>query len=143
MEIKDENYYENLDKRTKEYKEWKAKRDAAPEGLGDTVEKVFEVTGIANVVKFIAGEDCGCAERKAKLNGIVPYRNPECFTEEEYVYLSEVFNKPIHSVNMNLQKDLLRISNRVFRRKDRLSSCGSCVRSMYNNLKKYFDAYSE
>ena len=65
---KDENYYENLDKRTKEYKEWKAKREAASEGVGDAVEKVLKATGVADVVKFIAGEDCGCDERKAKLN---------------------------------------------------------------------------
>ena len=43
------------------------KEDVA-EGLGDTLEKVFEKTGIKKLVKFIAGEDCGCDERKKKLN---------------------------------------------------------------------------
>ena len=33
-------------------------------GLGDTVEKITEATGIKKAVKFIAGEDCGCNERK-------------------------------------------------------------------------------
>ena len=46
------------DKRTKEYKEWKAKHAAASEGLGDTVEKITKATGIKKAVKFIAGEDC-------------------------------------------------------------------------------------
>ncbi len=42
-----------LDKRTKEYKEWKKKQKA--EGLGDIVEKITEATGIKNVVKWSRG----------------------------------------------------------------------------------------
>ena len=41
---------------------------AESKGLGDTVEKVLEATGISKVAKWILGEDCGCDERKAKLN---------------------------------------------------------------------------
>ena len=143
MELKDENYYENLDKRTKEYKEWKKKRDAASEGVGDTVEKVLKATGVADVVKFVAGEDCGCAERKAKLNEMFSYRNPECLLEDEYNYLSDLFSKKISTIDINTQRQLLKISNRVFRRNQRPSSCSACVRRMYENLKKYFDTYSE
>jgi hypothetical protein len=29
-------------------------------GLGDTIAKITEATGIDKAVKFIAGEDCGC-----------------------------------------------------------------------------------
>ena len=53
--VKDQEYYENLDKRTKEYKEWKANFDASSVGLGDSIEKVTEATGIKKAVKFIAG----------------------------------------------------------------------------------------
>ena len=53
------------------------KEDVA-EGLGDTLEKVFEKTGIKKLVKFIAGEDCGCDERKKKLNKLFPYRKISC-----------------------------------------------------------------
>ena len=42
--MKDETYYEGLDKRTKEYKEWVASREEAiaseSTGLGDTIEKI-------------------------------------------------------------------------------------------------------
>ena len=64
------------DKRTKEYKEWKAKHTQASEGLGDTVEKITKATGIKKAVKFIAGEDCGCDERKVKLNEMFRYKKP-------------------------------------------------------------------
>ena len=85
---KDLEYYEKLDKRTNEYKEWKSSKEKEDEtsskGLGDSVEKVLKATGASDVVKFIAGEDCGCDERKEKLNDLFPYKNPQCFTEEEY-----------------------------------------------------------
>jgi len=51
------------------------KKCAKMEGLGDLVAKVTEVTGIKAVVKAIAGEDCGCAQRQAKLNEIFPFNN--------------------------------------------------------------------
>src|SRR5210317_2009078 len=95
-----QEYYENLDKRTKEYKtyaEWKANREAASEGLGDSIEKITEATGIKAAVKFLAGEDCGCDERKEKLNEMFGYRNPECLLEEEHDYLKELFSKRISS----------------------------------------------
>lgn len=43
-------------------------------GLGDTVEKILHATGIDKVVHFIAGEDCGCEERKEKLNKLWKYK---------------------------------------------------------------------
>lgn len=140
-----QEYYETLDKRTKQYKaykEWKKKRETASEGVGDTLEKVFEATGVADVVKFIAGEDCGCTERKAKLNKLLPFTNPECFTEEEYVWLSDFFATRRSAVDRNTQMQLVDIYNRVFRRKQRLTTCSSCIRQVYNDLKRYYDNYN-
>ena len=57
------------DKRTKEYKEWKAKYDAKPAGLGSVVEKVTKATGIKKVVEAIT-DNCGCDERKERWNKI-------------------------------------------------------------------------
>lgn len=47
-------------------------RKPKSQGLGDSVEKVLEATGIAAVAKFIMGEDCGCEERKTKVKSFVP-----------------------------------------------------------------------
>ena len=38
--------------------------------LGTTLERIFKFFGIAWVVKKIWGEDCGCEERKDKLDKI-------------------------------------------------------------------------
>ena len=42
--------------------------------LGTTLEKIFKFLGIAWVVKKIWGEDCGCQERKEKLDNIKVFR---------------------------------------------------------------------
>ena len=47
-------------------------------GLGDTVAKITKATGINKLVKFVAGEDCGCDERKEKLNKLFQYAKPKC-----------------------------------------------------------------
>lgn len=48
-------------------------------GLGDTVEKFTNATGIAKVVKNITAavgkKDCGCGARRNTLNRIFPYKN--------------------------------------------------------------------
>lgn len=136
---KDETYYENLDKRTKEYKEWKEKRDAAPKGLGDSVEKITTATGIKAAVKFIAGEDCGCDSRRERLNQIFRYRQPKCFTEEEYSYLSELFSSNPNRVSGN---KLISIYNRVFGAKKAPTQCSSCIKKVYDELKLYYDKYN-
>jgi hypothetical protein len=55
-------------------------------GLGDTVEAVLETTGVKKLVEiFVDGKDCGCEERKQKLNEWLPYRfKARCLTEQEY-----------------------------------------------------------
>lgn len=45
-------------------------------GLGDTVEKITKITGIKKVVEMMT-DDCGCDERKEKLNQLFPYKNDD------------------------------------------------------------------
>ncbi|MEN9750925.1 MAG: hypothetical protein RIR23_1000 [Pseudomonadota bacterium] len=46
-------------------------------GLGDVVEKVAKVTGIAAAVKSVAGDNCGCAARRDALNRVFPFNKEE------------------------------------------------------------------
>ena len=75
--------------------EQKPKRTRKPraksKGLGDSIEKVTKATGIDKAVKFIAGEDCGCQERKEFLNKLFPYKQMQCLSEEDYNYLTLFF----------------------------------------------------
>jgi hypothetical protein len=45
-------------------------------GLGDTIAKITEATGIKKVVETVAkatGKDCGCGKRQDTLNRLFPY----------------------------------------------------------------------
>jgi UDP-N-acetylenolpyruvoylglucosamine reductase len=140
--MKDESYYQSLDKRTKEYKEWVASMEQSSEGLGDTIEKITEAIGIKSVVKFLAGEDCGCTERKESLNKLFPYKKPECLTEDEYNYLINQMKVTKNVVTQSVQLKMLKIYNRVFHDNKQPTSCGSCFRETYNSLKKLIEQYN-
>ena len=140
--MKDETYYQNLDKRTKEYREWKKKRQEASEGLGDSVQKVTRATGIEKAVKFIAGEDCGCEERKQALNKLFRYNNPLCLREDEYMYLSGFFSERRSSITATQQRDLIAIYNRVFRANQKMTKCSSCIATIVDKLRTYYERYN-
>lgn len=132
------------DKRTKRYKDWVNKYENTSEGVGDTVEKITEATGIKKVVKFLAGEDCGCSERKDKLNYLFPYNKPNCFTEDEFDHLGEFFsdkNWESKSITAGEVKDLYNTYNRVFNTSDSPSGCPSCVKNRLKKLERLYKEY--
>lgn len=118
-------------------------RKKQAEGLGDTVENILEVTGIAKVAKWVMGEDCGCDARKEKLNELWRYKQPECLTESEYDYLHTFYNRGRNSVTPNEQREILKIYNRVLHEKMQPTSCGSCLREIVNKLEKLYTIYKE
>ena len=48
-------------------------------GLGDTIEKITNATGLSALTNMLQDKgvikDCGCKERKEKLNKKFPYKN--------------------------------------------------------------------
>lgn len=116
---------------------------AKSEGLGDTIEKVLEVTGVAKVAKWLLGEDCGCDERKAKLNELFPYRKPLCLEENEFTYLDEWFSRNTDRVTPIEQIEIFKIHSRVFQVRNELTSCPSCVASRIDDLRKVYNQYKE
>ncbi len=130
-----------LDKRTKEYKEWKKNHDKKSKGLGDTIEKITEATGIKKVVKSLFGDDCGCDERKAKLNKVFNYKNIECLEEDEFKYLKSYFDLSKQRIEVKERRELIKIYNRIFNKNQKDTSCGSCVRNVVNSLKRIYNEY--
>ena len=113
-------------------------------GLGDTVEKITKATGIKQATDWIfdkIGKDCGCDTRKEKLNKMFPYKNIDCLTEDEYIYLKGFFSINKNVVNSPEQKELLKIHNRVFKTKRETSSCGSCVKGLVDTMKRLYNEY--
>jgi hypothetical protein len=124
-----------LDKRTKAYKEWVERYGE----LGNKVEKFTTATGIKKAVKFLAGEDCGCDERKEKLNEV--YRGAKCLTEQEYNFLEANLYK--NKINIPNQTELKNIWIRVFNKKFPDGGCTSCFfrNTLVPDLKRYFEKY--
>ena len=132
-----------MPKKKSEKKAKKSTKSTKAKGLGDTVEKVLEKTGIAKVAKWVLGEDCGCEERKAKLNYLFPYYKPECLTEEEYEYLNKYFTEAKSTVHPQTQQKLLKIYNRIFHQNMSLTSCSSCFKNnLHKKLQRVYKEYN-
>lgn len=116
-------------------------------GLGDDVEKVLEATGIKKLVKFIAGEDCGCDERKDLLNKIFPYKQPKCLTEQEYTRLKD-WDRLGNALKPMDQIFLARTHARVFNHKYYLPTCKcpeafQTFETYFNELKEVAKTYND
>jgi hypothetical protein len=111
-------------------------------GLGDTIAKITEATGIDKLVKFIAGEDCGCDERKEKLNKLFPYAKPKCLTEDEFNTLDTYFKQNTNTLTSDEQTSLIAINNRVLNQKLTFSTCSSCLRDLVSKLRVIYNEYT-
>jgi hypothetical protein len=83
----------------------------------------------------------GCDARKEKLNKLFRYKQPECLTEDEYNYLSEVFRVGNTTIPSAQQMKMNTIYNRVFHQNKKTTSCGRCFMSTYNELKTLMNEY--
>lgn len=106
-------------------------------GLGDSVEKVLKATGIDKVAKAVLGDDCGCEERKKKLNQMFPYSRQ--FTDDEIsVYESVLPRLDKGTISGDDQAIMVKLYNKVFNANKKTSSCGSCVKETLAKLKKVY-----
>lgn len=151
LDLEERGHYNTIDKRSKdyrEYKEWKSLKASynelkesvsnKPEGLGDTIAKVTGAIGLDKAVKAIVGEDCGCDERKEKLNKLFNYRKLECVNEEDFAYLTNFFKGNPSKVTHSQKIRLIGIYNFAFNQNEKLdTTCSPCISRVMKNLKKY------
>ena len=150
-DLEEKGYYDSIDKRTKdykEYKEWKAKfNEEQTVGLGDVVEKITEATGIKKVVEAVAEKldaDCGCDDRKEKFNKLKLWRrhNINCISEEDYNwYVGGEIGKRTR-FNFEEQKRIVSIYNSVFNTKQKVTKCSPCFKRFIDNLNRYIEIYN-
>ena len=126
-----------MEKKTRKKRTTKKKS----EGLGDTIEKITEVTGIKAAVKWLAGDDCGCEERKQKLNDLWRYTQPKCLQEDEHKWLDEWYTKRSETMKPSEQRVMLGIYNRIFNAKQTPTQCSSCLREINNKMMKIYETY--
>jgi len=111
------------------------------EGLGDTIEKVLQVTKVDKIAKWILGEDCGCEERKAKLNELWRYTKPKCLQEDEHKWLDEWYARKSETMKPSEQREMLTIYNRVFSTNQQPTQCSSCLREINIKMLKIYETY--
>jgi|TARA_R110002012_G_scaffold160065_1_gene321763 hypothetical protein len=109
-------------------------------GLGDTISKITEATGIKAVVDKVSeltGIDCGCEERKQALNKLYPYSRQ--MTEDEIKIYEEVMSRTKGTITKQDQIIMVKIYNKVFNKNKTPSSCSSCVKNTLNQLEKVYE----
>ena len=108
-------------------------------GLGDTISKITKATGIDKVAKAVLGDDCGCDERKKKLNQMFPYNKVRQFTEDELKIYEEVLPRlKGGTITGQDQSTLIKLYNKVFNSNKQPSSCSSCVQQTLAKLAKVY-----
>jgi hypothetical protein len=118
-------------------------RTKKPKGLGDTVEAGLQAVGIDKVAKWILGEDCGCEQRKEKLNKLFPYKKANCLTENDYEYLTIFLDRKRNTILPTEQEIVLKIYNRTFNTNVGATQCATCWIDMIDELKKVFNSYEQ
>jgi hypothetical protein len=111
-------------------------------GLGDTIEKIIKAT---HLDIFVDGKDCGCEQRKEKLNQLFPYRfKARCLTEQEYNSWKEF--KAIRTLLINKEQIdyICELYASVFNRQ-LWKPCSGCspkpLISMIDKLDKVYESY--
>lgn len=93
-------------------------------GLGDTIEKVIQATGLDNLVP----DDCGCVERKEWLNRKFPYvmKEPETMNQEQRKALEDFLERNPKVLSPDDQDTIHSMYNSVFQVNTRpCTDCGS------------------
>tara|TARA_R110002020_G_scaffold164573_1_gene351383 strand:- start:22848 stop:23216 length:369 start_codon:yes stop_codon:yes gene_type:complete len=115
-------------------------------GLGDDIKKIADKTGISTLVEKIFGDDCGCDERREKLNKLFPnFKNIRPFTTDEkkvYESLIPEIHKKKH-ISPNEKKYLNVLYKAVFNSEAQWSNCGKCNIKTLENLRRVYEKSCE
>lgn len=117
-------------------------RGRKPKGLGDTIEQITTATGIKAVVEKVSeltGIDCGCEERREKLNALWSYRQPKCLSEASIEWLNTFLTNKPEQLTILLQNKLKSIYKEVFDIDFASTNCGSCWRDMIREIERVYE----
>lgn len=117
-------------------------RGRKPKGLGDTIEQITTATGIKAVVEKVSeltGIDCGCEERREKLNALWSYRQPKCLSEASIEWLNTFLKNKPEQLTIILQNKLKSIYKEVFDIDFASTNCASCWRDMIREIERVYE----
>lgn len=91
------------------------------------------------MVKAVVGDDCGCEERREKLNKMFPYAQP---MNEASVKVMEEKLIPAYQRNRFKAKEqhaMIHVYQQVFGVRRDFSTCGACILEAYKKLVKAYE----
>ena len=113
-------------------------------GLGDDIEKVAKKTGVKKIVKKVF-KDCGCEERKEKLNKLFPYYNKEkaCMNEEQIKYYEGFKEKYLtgshNTIPHEPMQEFIDLYNTIFQ--TNIKGCTGCnAKTYYERIEKVYQS---
>ncbi len=113
--------------------------------VGDTIEKITEATGIKNVVKKVFGDNCGCEERKQKLNKLFSKPVVACFNEEQYKLYGILKPTLIGTLNKHQLNVVNELSKSIFNIDLLNADCVNCnnseIKDVINKLNILYKSY--
>jgi hypothetical protein len=134
-------------------KEPRAKKATAKNpamGLGDVVEKITTVTGIKKIVEVfsaITGADCGCEERKEKMNDwFKKYRlKARCITQDEYHEIKEALIVKGRSLSREQARQIATLYSAVFSTRFEIwcDHCPEIWKTNMSHLQDVLNVYDE
>lgn len=127
------------------------KRTVKPKskGLGDTIEKITEATGIKKAVEMFSeatGVDCGCDKRKQWLNEKFSYKVRNCMTKTEYdLYTKFLKERKENYYSKEQVFNLINMHSRIFGIRPKVcTNCNGAMKVMddvSNNLLNVYNSY--
>ena len=119
-----------------------SKTNTKSRGLGDTIKKVTEATGIEKVVKSFFGDECGCEDRRQRLNQMFPYKTITQMTPE-HLALFETVIQPAYrgrTLTKTQADEFYLLYEEVFNERKPRTNCSTCNKNMYLELLKVYES---
>ena len=107
-------------------------------GLGDKIAEVTKATGIDKLVHAVV-EDCGCDERRAKLNAMFPGRNVEMSAQDVTAFEELLPAIERGRLNRSQSRTMYDIFNRTFNAREKPCNCTGKNKRMVEKLQRAYE----
>ena len=118
------------------------KMKSKAQGLGDKVAAVTKATGIEKIVKTFFGDDCGCDERRERLNKMFSRPVKMMDSAQRKFFEDEIMTRYKSGQNLtrHIGDGFYQLYESVMIKKKKRSSCISCNKNMYIELLKIYES---
>ena len=112
------------------------------QGLGDKVAAITKATGIEKIVKTFFGDDCGCDERRDRLNKMFSRPVKMMDSAQRKFFEEEIMAryKKSQSLTRHVGDAFYKLYEELLNKKKSRTTCASCNKNMYIELLKIYES---